>query len=135
MRELVLDSFALLAYFFGEAAGSRVRDVLRESRAATMRLCLSTVNLAEVAYRLERTWGEDRMLEALALVDSYPILIVDVDRELALAAAHLKAEHPVSLADCTAAALAQRLGAGVLTGDPDFQRLEGAVAVDWLTAG
>ena len=37
------------------------------------------------------------------------------------------------MADCFAAALAQRLGAAVLTGDPDFQRLEGAVAVEWLT--
>ena len=32
-----------------------------------------------------------------------------------------------------AAALAQQLDAAVLTGDPDFQRLEGPVAVEWLT--
>lgn len=133
MSELVLDSFALLAYFFGEAAGGRVRAILRESHAGkSTRLSISAVNLAEVAYRLERVWGEDRMLEALALIESYPIRIVDVDMGLAVAAAHLKAQHSVSLADCFAAALAQRLDATVLTGDPDFQRLEGAVAVEWL---
>jgi len=133
MRELVLDSFALLAYFFGEPTASRVRDILREASMGKARLSLTTVNLAEVAYRLERAWGEDRMLEALALIDSYPIQIVEIDRELALAAAHIKASHSVALADCFAAALAQRLGAAVLTGDPDFQRLEGVVAVEWLT--
>ena len=133
MRQLVLDSFALLAYFFGEAAASRVRDILREANIGNASLILTTVNLAEVAYRLERAWGEDRMLEALALIDSYPIQIVEIDRELALAAARLKASHSIALADCLAAALAQRQGATVLTGDPDFQRLEGAVAVEWLT--
>jgi ribonuclease VapC len=133
MRQLVLDSFALLAYFFGEAAASRVRDILREANIGNASLILTTVNLAEVAYRLERAWGEDRMLEALALIDSYPIQIVEIDRELALAAARLKASHSIALADCLAAALAQRQGAAVLTGDPDFQRLEGAVAVEWLT--
>ena len=134
MRELVLDSFALLAYFFGEAAGSRVRDILREANMGNARLTLTAVNLAEVAYRLERAWGEDRMLEALALIDSYPIQTIGIDRELALTAARFKASHNIALADCLAAALAQRLGAAVLTGDPDFQRLEGAVAVEWLTA-
>jgi predicted nucleic acid-binding protein len=134
MRELVLDSFALLAYFFGEAAGSRVRDILREASAGNARLMLTTVNLAEVAYRLERAWGEDRMLEALALIDSYPIQTIGIDRELALAAARFKASHNIALADCLAAALAHRLNAAVLTGDPDFQRLEPAVAVEWLTA-
>jgi ribonuclease VapC len=133
MRELVLDSFALLAYFFGEPAASRVRDILREASMGNASLILTTVNLAEVAYRLERAWGEDRMLEALALIDSYPIQIVEIDRELALAAARFKASHSIALADCLAAALAQRLGAAVLTGDPDFQRLAGAVAVEWLT--
>ncbi|MDP2950396.1 MAG: type II toxin-antitoxin system VapC family toxin, partial [Chloroflexota bacterium] len=123
MTALVLDSFALLAHFLGEAAGSHVRDILREANKGNIRLILNTANLAEIAYRLERTWGEDRMTEVLALIDSYPIELVDIDRELALAAAHLKAQHRVSLADCFAAALAQRLDAAVLTGDPDFQRL------------
>jgi len=94
---------------------------------------MSVVNLAEVMYRTERERGLQRAQEALAKVLEYPIELFDVDLELALAAAHIKASHSVALADCFAAALAQRLGAAVLTGDPDFQRLEGAVAVEWLT--
>ena len=94
---------------------------------------MSVVNLAEVVYRIERERGLERVQEALGKVEEYAIELFDLDRELALAAAHLKAQHRVSLADCFAAALAQRLDAAVLTGDPDFQRLEGAVAVEWLT--
>jgi predicted nucleic acid-binding protein len=60
--------------------------------------------------------------------------LADADLSLTVAAARIKASFPVSLADAYAAALAQRLDAAVLTGDPDFQRLEGAAAVEWLTA-
>jgi ribonuclease VapC len=70
--------------------------------------------------------------EALSAIDQAAIQIVDVDRTLALMATRLKAITGMGYADCFAAALAQRLGAAVLTGDPDFQRLEGAVAVEWL---
>jgi ribonuclease VapC len=50
------------------------------------------------------------------------------------AAVRLKATYPLSYADCFAAALAQRLGATVVTGDPEFHPLEddGLIAVDWL---
>ena len=48
-----------------------------------------------------------------------------------MAAARLKAVHPISYADCLVAALAQRTGATILTGDPDFQRF-GQTAVEWL---
>ena len=54
------------------------------------------------------------------------------DLPLSLNAAHLKAGHPISLAACYVAALAQQLGATVLTGDPDFARLENVVRIEWL---
>jgi ribonuclease VapC len=54
---------------------------------------------------------------------------------LALAAAYLKGLHPISYADCFAAALAQQLDAAVVTGDPDFRQLEGRVAIEWLPGG
>jgi predicted nucleic acid-binding protein len=130
---IVLDSFALLAFFRGEPGAQRVAGLLEAAEHGEPQLAMSVVNLAEVIYRTERERGLQRAQEALAKVLEYPIELFDVDLELALAAAHIKASHSVALADCFAAALAQRLGAAVLTGDPDFQRLEGAVAVEWLT--
>ena len=47
-------------------------------------------------------------------------------------ATRLKACHPISYADCFAAALAIRVHAPIVTGDPDFRKLGKAVAVDWL---
>ena len=131
---LVLDSFALIALFQDEPGAAKVESLLEESSKAQCALFISAVNLGEVAYTMEIRRGLQVAKEAMAAISQAAIEVVDVDRALALVAARLKAITRVGYADCFAAALAQRLGAAVLTGDPDFQRLEGAVAIEWLTA-
>ena len=60
------------------------------------------------------------------------MLVVEADRKLALAAAHVKAHHAISYADAFAVALAQSRQATLLTGDPEFRKVENLVAIDWL---
>lgn len=128
----VLDSFALLAFFQAEPGGLRVRELLDQAARGEVSLAITTVNLGEVAYRTERRYGLERAQEVLAKIEEYQPVVVEVDRELALAAAHLKARHRMAYADCLAVALAQRLDAAVITGDADFQQLSDAVAIEWL---
>lgn len=130
----VFDSFAFLAFFQAEPAGSKVRELLERAQRGEVRLAITTVNLGEVVYRTERQHGLERAQEVLAKIAEYEPTVVEVDRELALAAAHLKARHKMAYADCLAAALAQRLDAAVVTGDPDFSQVEGVIPVEWLPA-
>jgi ribonuclease VapC len=132
-ERLVLDSFALMALFRNEPAAARVEALLEKASSGECELFMSVVNLGEVAYTVEIRQGLQAAKEAVAAISQAAIEVVDVDRALALVAARLKATTHVGYADCFAAALAQRMDAAVLTGDPDFQRLEGAVAVEWLT--
>ena len=130
----VLDSFALLAFFQEEAGGLHVRELLERSARGEVTLVMTTVNLGEVVYRTEREFGLERAQEVLAKIAEYDPVLAPVDRELALTAAHLKARHKMSYADCLVAALAQQLGASVVTGDRDFQQLAGNVVIEWLPA-
>ena len=128
----VLDSFALLAFFRAETAGARVRELLEQAQAGEIALSITTVNLGEVFYRAVRERGLEQAHEMLGRVEEFSIEIADVDLELALMAASLKAASGIGYADCFAAALAQRLGGTVVTGDPDFRQLEGLITVEWL---
>jgi ribonuclease VapC len=132
---MVLDSFTLLAFFRQEAGAGRVVDLLRQGYEGATRLTMTVANLGEVVYRTIREHGAERADEVLARIREYPIELIDVDLGLALAAAHLKGRHRIAYADCLAAALAQRLGATIVTGDPDFRQLEGTIAVEWLVEG
>ncbi|MBO9369730.1 MAG: type II toxin-antitoxin system VapC family toxin [Chloroflexi bacterium] len=131
----VLDAFALLAYLRGEPGAERVRDLLLRARSGEARLYLCLVNYGEVLYISECQGGRPAAEEAIRIIDHLPLETVLADRDLTFAAAHLKARYPISYADAFAAALAQKLSATLVTGDPEFRKVEAVVEIEWLTNG
>lgn len=71
--------------------------------------------------------------EIIARIDVLLIRLRGVDRKLVQEAAMLKARYPVAYADAFAAATARALNLPVVTGDPEFRRLETEVEVLWTT--
>jgi len=128
----VLDSFAVLALLGGELGSAEVSRLLREAQGGKVKLLMMWVNVGEVAYIVERRWGKGRLYQALATLEATGIEMVPIERELALAAAHIKAEHPLAYANAFAAALTMREEAAVVTGDPEFETLEEALSIHWL---
>jgi len=128
----VLDSFALLAMLGGGPGAARVRELLAAAAEGGTELLLCWVNYGEVVYITERKTGPQSAEEVIAALDNLPIEVVGADRDLTLRAARIKARHALSYADAFAAALAQRTGGTLVTGDPEFAPLEGAVAIEWL---
>jgi len=129
----VLDSFAVMAYLQNEPGHERVTGLLEAAANNECALYLSVVNLGEIAYHAERAGGLSRAAETMRILDELPVSMVSVDRELALAAAHLKAQYPMAYADCFAAALSQIRNAPLVTGDPEFRKLsDGLLHVEWL---
>ena len=130
----VLDSFAILAYLEGEPGMPRVRTLLTEAAKGTLTLHLSVINLGEVLYIIEREQGLVAAQRALAALDQLPIQVQPAERSVVLAAARLKARHPISYADAFAVVAAQEHRAVLVTGDPEFKSLEtdGLLKVEWL---
>jgi ribonuclease VapC len=128
----VLDSFALIAFVQNEPGAERVEELLNNAATGDSELYISAVNLGEVFYTISNRQGTQSAVTVLSGIDQSPIQIVDVDRELALSAARIKARTGMGYADCFVAALAQRMSATVLTGDPDFEEMAGSVDIEWL---
>jgi predicted nucleic acid-binding protein len=128
----VLDSYALLAYLGAEDGQHRVQDLLEKAVDGDAMLYLTVINYGEVLYIVERERGLTAAKKTVAAVDQLPVRVVDADRDLTFSAAHIKAEFPLAYADCFAVALAQVLGAIVVTGDPEFASVTDSVDVEWL---
>lgn len=128
----VLDSFALLALLGGEPGSDEVAGLLREAQEGETRLLMTWVNLGEVAYIVERRWGEGRLYRMLATLEATKLEVIPVGRELTMTAAHIKAERPLAYADAFAAALAEQANATLVTGDPEFRLLEESIRIRWL---
>ncbi len=128
----VLDSFALLAYFEGEAGMARVRQVLEGASSGRWTVYLSVINLGEIVYIVERERGLARAQETLGLIDQLPVEVLPASREAVLAASHIKARYPIAYADAFAVAAARDRDAVVLTGDPEFDAVKEVVQVEQI---
>ena len=128
----VLDSYAMIAHFEDEAAGEPVRKFLKAAQAGKTKLYMSVINVGEIYYNTYRERGLEKADEAVFMMEQLPVTIVNADMEITIEAAGLKSKHPVTYADCFAAALGIRTKAKVITGDPEFKRFGEAVKVEWL---
>jgi PIN domain nuclease of toxin-antitoxin system len=104
----VLDASAVIAFLRREAAGPRIAQILRESRA---RMC--TVNAAETVDVLVRVhgWSADVVGTGLEQLLSTVVAPVAPSRDAATEAGELRARHfsrrqRLSLADCFVLAIA-----------------------------
>jgi predicted nucleic acid-binding protein len=115
--EYCLDSWAVLRFLEGASgAARRVRQVMRKGRPV-----MSWVNLGEVYYVIHRAAGASEAETTVALLR--PMLTLDlVTPERVLAAARIKASHPLAYGDAFAVATAAAHGAVLLTGDPEMTR-------------
>ena len=132
MKTTVLDASALLAMFFGQPGMEQVRDLFHKAAEADKPMLISAVNWAEVLYKLERKQGREGLETARRFERTMPLDVAPLDRELAEAAAGLKVEHDLGLADAFAAALAKSKKAELVTADTEFKPLEKEIKINWL---
>ena len=131
-KSFVLDSYALLAYFADERGRGPVEKLLTDASNNDALIKITVINLGEVIYIVEKKRGLQDAQLTLSRIKELPIKLIDIDEELALAAAHIKAEHSIAYADCFAAALSDLQKAVLLTGDPEFKKLEKDIEIFWL---
>ena len=128
----VLDAFAFMAYFEDEPGAERIEQILQEVRSGKARACISIINLGEVIYSTERKHGLNKTQDTLALIQEMPIEVLPADDQTVLAAAHIKANHPISYADAFVIVAAQQLDGIVMTGDPEFYDVTELAKIEWL---
>jgi ribonuclease VapC len=128
----ILDSFAFIAYLEDEPAAQRVQKLLEDAKENTCRLYMSIINLGEILYSVERNHGLAKTHETLALIQSLPIEILPADNQTVLAAAHIKANHPISYADAFVVVAAQKINGTIMTGDPEFEDVTELAKIEWL---
>jgi ribonuclease VapC len=128
----VLDSFALLAYFHDERGAEEVQRHLGMASVSQEILLMSFVNLAEVLYLSSRRRGPATAARIHGSIELLPITMVTAALPETSEAARLKARYPISLAAAYCAALARIHDYPVLTGDSEFEALEGEIRVHWL---
>jgi predicted nucleic acid-binding protein len=130
--EIVLDSFALLAYLGDEKGKEKVEYFLSRALEINKPLKMAVINMGEVLYITERERGISESQLVLSRIKQLPIKLYDIDEELTLKTAHIKAGHPLAFSDCFAAGLAMISDSVLVTGDPEFKELKNMIEIYWI---
>ena len=128
----VFDSWALIALIQDEPAAAEVERLILECTASKSPLFVSAINLGEVWYSMARRRSTSVADEKVAQILRLGFALEIPSWDLTLQAARYKAANPLSFADCFAAALAKVRKAELVTGDPEFKRLESEIKIHWL---
>jgi len=130
-EQFVLDAYAVLALLADEPGADEVAALLADE---SIRFHVSAVNVGEIVYVLLRRAGEQAAAAAESAVYDHPrITVAGATRDRIRAAAAIKARGGLSLADAFAAALAEEVASPLITGDPEFKRMEsGTILIRWL---
>jgi ribonuclease VapC len=133
MATKVLDSWALLTFFQGEASAPLVKKLLLEAELGRHQLLMCVVNWGEVYYNILRRRSVETAEAIAREIAAMPIELVPVEADqLVRQAAQFKASGKLAYADAFAAALAKLRNAELVTGDPDFKAVEGEIKIGWL---
>lgn len=119
----VLDTSALLALKQDEPGADMVEQLLR-SHGSMGGLFISFITLMEYFYIFAHIEGESAAREGYSELKQLPLVVIESDEELGLAAAHFKTAASLSVADAWIAATAARLGATLVHKDPEFDQLK-----------
>ena len=132
MKSILFDSYAILAYAQDEAGADQVEHLLRSASGAGTNAYMSEFNLGEVYYLTIRRIGLQAAKIHLEQVRQLPIQVVSPTTDLILRASEVKAEYAISYADCFAVATASGYSAAIVTGDPEFRKVEHLASIIWI---
>ena len=108
------------------------KEVLFDAQASGGLLLINEINVGETYYILSRRSMESAEYFLDIILAGLPLKIVPNDFDHVIAAARIKARHPLCFADCFAVATAVSEGAAIMTGDPEFKEVEHLTKIEWL---
>ena len=128
----IFDSHALLKFFQKEKDYEKVIHLLEEIKRSGVTKYINAINLGEIIYATKREFGDQKKLEVLANIERLNFTVLPIPNNLILQAAEHKAQYNISYADCFALASAIEHKAILVTGDPEFKKVEHLVEIMWV---
>lgn len=132
MKRIVFDSYAILKWIKGEAGKEKVISLLEDSKNGKISSFICQINLGEVYYKIIRARSLKEAKKFLNTFVLLPVKVLPITEDLVWKASEIKAKYSISYADCFVVATAMREDAVILTGDPEFKKVEKIVSIEWL---
>jgi len=128
----IYDSFAILKLFQKERGYQKVARLLDDDRKDDDPPLLQIINFGKIIYRTKKDFGDAAKIRVIRSVVQLGLRIVSAPDTLVYEAAELKESYAISYADAFLLATALREGATIVTGDPEFKKVESLCRIEWV---
>ncbi len=128
----IFDSHALLKLFQQEKGHEKIVRLLKDIDHSKAIKYINVINLGEIIYITTREFGEHKKLEALASIEQMGFILLPATNLLIFQAAEYKALYSISYADCFVLASAVEYKATIVTGDPEFKKVDHIADMFWV---
>ncbi len=128
----LFDNYALLSFFQEEKGAEAVAKIIKKAQKHELDRLICVINLGEIIYLTKRRFGDNKKIELLGRIGQLGFKILPAEDSLVYKAAELKAEYPISYADCLDLAFAQEHFAILVTGDHDFEKVAHLINIHWI---
>ena len=132
MKQYLFDAFPLLCWLQEEPGWKMVDNLLTEAEEDKIHIAIHIINLGEVFYRTCRLIGLKKAEELLDKIRMLPLSIISASDSSVLEAAGIKGQYPISYADAFVVSTAMRIGAVVVTADPEYKAVSKLVDIIWI---
>jgi predicted nucleic acid-binding protein len=121
---VLIDSWAWIEYFKNGKHSTEAMNHVEGTEEALV----STINLLEIYSWVSKFYNDTIATQKIAVIEKRSY-VIPVERDIAILAARLKSKHKLGIADAVVLATARKFNAKVVTGDPDFKRIEGVIFI------
>lgn len=128
----LLDAYGLLLFLQKEGPYQDIKTLFRNAQTEKSPVLINEMSLGEVFHVIARTHSVEKAEDFLPLLEVLPLEIVSNNLEDILRAARIKTEHSIGTVNALVVATAEKENSLLLTGDPEFRRVDGVISIRWL---
>ncbi len=122
VMDVVLDSFAVLAFLNQERGYDVIKRLFRQAGKQKIKIYLNEINVGECYYIIHKTRSKAAAERFLLTLQTLSIELAGNNFNDIIEAARIKSGFTLSYADAFVISTARKLNALIYTGDQEFQR-------------
>ncbi len=131
-KDVVLDSFAILAFLNEERGFDVVKRLLRQAGRGQIKLYLNEINAGECYYIIHKTRSKAAAERFLLTLQTLSIELAGNNFHDIIETARIKGDFTLSYADAFVISTARKLNALIYTGDQEFKQVKHLVRIKWI---
>ena len=131
-QKSLLDAYGLLLFLQKEGPYQVIKTIFRDAQSKNDPVLINEMSIGEIFHVTARNHSIEKAEAFLPLLEVLPMEIVSNNLEDILRAARIKGQYRVGYISALVTVTAERENAVLLTGDPEFRKVEDVINIKWL---